>query len=168
MMWSSSDVQACRNTCSQIDLMFHWFVSESSASLLSSGVEMKTVWTVGFPNHLIKQILKRNKEKAMNRRTVQSVEADRNTSSKIALMLRSFVAVRSASLIWSGVDMIVTQIWAFKFTVKEFMVSIVQLLQEKKVVWVIAEQLSLYKLLIYTLCSAALLCPAPLTATERL
>lgn len=68
----------------------------------------------------------------MNRRTVQSVEADRNTSSKIALMLRSIVAVRSASLIWSGVDMIVTQIWAFKFTVKEFMVSIVQLLQEKK------------------------------------
>ncbi len=67
----------------------------------------------------------------MNRRTVQSVEADRNTSSKIALMLRSFVAGRSASLIWSGVDMIVTQIWAFKFTVKEFMVSIVQLLQEK-------------------------------------
>ncbi len=76
-------------------------------------------------------MLKINKEKAMNRRKVQQVEADRNTSSKIALMLGSFVAGRSASLIWSGVDMIVTQIWAFKFTVKEFMISTVQLLQEK-------------------------------------
>ncbi len=76
-------------------------------------------------------MLKINKEKAMNRRKVQQVEADRNTSSKIALMLGSFVAGRSASLILSGVDMIVTQIWAFKFTVKEFMISTVQLLQEK-------------------------------------
>ncbi len=41
-------------------------------------------------------MLKINKEKAMNRRKVQQIEADRNTSSKIALMLGSFVAGRSA------------------------------------------------------------------------